>query len=100
MLIFPLMNDLSRKIIHIDMDAFFAAVEIRDNPKLKGKPVIIGSDPRKTGGRGVVSTCSYEERLMNAVLKLFSFLETTKNILLLANRFELFLNDIRIKLNP
>ena len=48
MLIFPLMNDLSRKIIHIDMDAFFAAVEIRDNPKLKGKPVVIGSDPRKT----------------------------------------------------
>ncbi len=36
MLIFPLINDLSRKIIHIDMDAFFAAVEIRDNPKLKG----------------------------------------------------------------
>jgi len=56
------MNDLSRKIIHIDMDAFFAAVEIRDNPKLKGKPVVIGSDPRKTGGRGVVSTCSYEAR--------------------------------------
>lgn len=62
MLIFPLINDLSRKIIHIDMDAFFAAVEIRDNPKLKGKPVVIGSDPRKTGGRGVVSTCSYEAR--------------------------------------
>ena len=62
MLIFPLINDLSRKIIHIDMDAFFAAVEIRDNPKLKGKPVIIGSDPRQTGGRGVVSTCSYEAR--------------------------------------
>ena len=62
MLIFPLMNDTSRKIIHIDMDAFFAAVEIRDNPNLRGKPVIIGSDPRKTGGRGVVSTCSYEAR--------------------------------------
>ena len=62
MLIFPLMNDTSRKIIHIDMDAFFAAVEIRDNPKLKGKPVIIGRDPRQTGGRGVVSTCSYEAR--------------------------------------
>lgn len=62
MLIFPLINDLSRKIIHIDMDAFFAAVETRDNPKLKGKPVIIGSDPRQTGGRGVVSTCSYEAR--------------------------------------
>ena len=62
MLIFPLLNDLSRKIVHIDMDAFFASVEIRDNPKLKGKPVIIGNDPRKTGGRGVVSTCSYEAR--------------------------------------
>ena len=62
MLIFPLMNDTSRKIIHIDMDAFFAAVEIRDNPNLRGKPVIIGNDPRKTGGRGVVSTCSYEAR--------------------------------------
>ncbi|MBM7642506.1 DNA polymerase IV [Streptococcus loxodontisalivarius] len=62
MLEFPLINDTSRKIIHIDMDAFFAAVEERDNPSLKGKPVVIGSDPRKTGGRGVVSTCNYEAR--------------------------------------
>lgn len=62
MLIFPLVNDTSRKIIHIDMDAFFAAVEVRDNPSLRGKPVIIGADPRLTGGRGVVSTCSYEAR--------------------------------------
>ncbi len=62
MLIFPLINDTSRKIIHIDMDAFFASVEERDNPKLKGHPVIIGSDPRLTGGRGVVSTCNYEAR--------------------------------------
>lgn len=62
MLIFPLINDTSRKIIHIDMDAFFASVEERDNPDLKGKPVVIGSDPRKTGGRGVVSTCNYEAR--------------------------------------
>ena len=45
MLIFPLINDTSRKIIHIDMDAFFAAVEERDNPKLKGKPLVIGADP-------------------------------------------------------
>ena len=43
MLIFPLINDTSRKIIHIDMDAFFASVEERDNPKLKGHPVIIES---------------------------------------------------------
>ncbi|MGT2910203.1 DNA polymerase IV [Streptococcus cameli] len=62
MLIFPLINDTSRKIIHIDMDAFFAAIEVRDNPKLKGKPVVIARDPRTSGGRGVVSTCSYEAR--------------------------------------
>lgn len=62
MLIFPLINDISRKIIHIDMDAFFAAIEERDNPSLRGKPVVIAKDPRETGGRGVVATCNYEAR--------------------------------------
>ncbi len=48
-----------KAIIHVDMDAFFAAIEVRDNPELRGKPVIIGGNPKS---RGVVSTCSYEAR--------------------------------------
>ena len=46
-------------IIHVDMDAFYASVEMRDNPALRGKPLIIGSNPTE---RGVVATCNYEAR--------------------------------------
>ncbi len=46
-------------IMHVDMDAFFAAVEQRDNPDYRNRPVVVGARP---GGRGVVATCSYEAR--------------------------------------
>lgn len=49
-----------RSIIHVDMDEFFAAVEKLDNPALRGKPLLVGGDPK---GRGVVATASYEARV-------------------------------------
>ncbi len=54
--------NIKRIIVHVDMDAFFAAVEELGRPELKGKPVIIGSDPKEGHGRGVVSTANYEAR--------------------------------------
>jgi nucleotidyltransferase/DNA polymerase involved in DNA repair len=51
-----------RTVLHVDMDAFYAAIEQRDRPELAGRPVIVGADPKGGRGRGVVSTASYEAR--------------------------------------
>src|SRR6266481_9473699 len=51
-----------RSILHVDMDAFYASIEQLDHPEYKGRPVIVGADPKNGKGRGVVAACSYEAR--------------------------------------
>src|SRR5688500_7692318 len=51
-----------RIIAHLDMDAFFASVEEKYTPSFRGKPLVVGSDPKNGHGRGVVSTASYAAR--------------------------------------
>jgi DNA polymerase IV (archaeal DinB-like DNA polymerase) len=56
------MSEKKRVIFHMDMDHFYTAVEEREHPEYKGKPVVVGADPKEGKGRGVVSTSNYEAR--------------------------------------
>ncbi len=58
----PIRIDSHRKIIHVDMDAFYASIEEREHPAYKTQPLVIAHDPRQTGGRGVVTTANYVAR--------------------------------------
>lgn len=55
-------NDYLRRIIHLDMDAFYASVEMRDHPEYRQKALVIGRDPRKSHGHGVIATANYLAR--------------------------------------
>ncbi len=55
---------MARIVFHVDLDSFYTAVEVREHPELRGKPVIVGADPKEGKGRGVVMACSYEARAL------------------------------------
>ncbi|WP_422058768.1 DNA polymerase IV [Sphingomonas sp.] len=77
-----------RKVIHIDMDAFFASVEQRDNPDLRGKPVAVGS----AGARGVVAAASYEARAfgVRSALPSVTALRRCPDLVFVSPRFEVY----------
>lgn len=76
---------MANNILHIDMDAFFASVEQRDNPELRGKPVIVGG----VSERGVVSTCSYEARKfgVHSAMPMFIAREKCPNGIYIGGRY-------------
>ena len=79
-----------RKIIHIDMDAFYASVEQRDNPEYKGKPIAVGGSPEGRGG--VVATASYEARKfgIRSAMSSKKALQLCKNVIFIRPRFEVY----------
>ena len=79
---------LGRKIIHIDMDSFFASVEQRDNEELKGQPIAVGSDTM----RGVVSTASYEARIfgVRSAMSVVKAKQLCPHLILVPPRFKAY----------
>jgi len=80
-----------RKIIHIDMDCFYAAIEERDNPALKGKPVGVGGSSR----RGVLTTANYEARKFGcrSAMPVFMALEKCPELIIVPTRFDVYKRD-------
>ena len=86
---FPIrINKRLRKIIHLDMDCFYAAIELRERPELAGRPVAVGGGSR----RGVVTTCNYEARRfgVRSAMPGFKAREVCPELVFLPVRFELY----------
>jgi DNA polymerase-4 len=83
---------VARTIIHLDMDCFYAAIEIRDNPELAGKPVAVGGARDR---RGVLTTCNYEARKfgVRSAMPTFLALQRCPELIVMPTRFEMYRRD-------
>jgi DNA polymerase-4 len=79
----------SRAIIHLDMDCFYAAIEVRDQPELRGKPVGVGGSRDR---RGVLTTCNYEARKfgVRSAMPTFMALQRCPNLIVVPTRFDVY----------
>ena len=84
-----------RAIIHLDMDCFYAAIEMRDRPSLRGKPVGVGGARDR---RGVLTTCNYEARRfgVRSAMPTFMALQRCPNLIVLPTRFDVYRHEAAI----
>jgi DNA polymerase-4 len=82
----------ARKIIHLDMDCFYAAIEVRDHPDLAGKPVAVGGARDR---RGVLTTCNYEARKygVRSAMPTYQGLQKCPQLIVMPSRFEVYHQD-------
>ena len=85
----------ARAIVHLDMDCFYAAIEVRDRPSLRGKPVGVGGARER---RGVLTTCSYEARKfgVHSAMPTFMALQRCPNLIVLPTRFDVYRREAAI----
>ena len=85
----------ARAIIHLDMDCFYAAIEVRDRPSLRGKPVGVGGARER---RGVLTTCNYEARKfgVRSAMPTFMALQRCPNLIVLPTRFDVYRREAAI----
>jgi DNA polymerase IV len=83
---------MPRKIVHFDMDCFYAAIEVRDHPELAGKPVAVGGARDR---RGVLTTCNYEAREfgVRSAMPTFQALQKCPHLIVMPTRFEVYRRD-------
>ncbi len=84
-----------RAIIHLDMDCFYAAIEVRDRPALRGKPVGVGGARDR---RGVLTTCNYEARAfgVHSAMPTFMALQRCPNLIVLPTRFDIYRREAAV----
>src|SRR6478672_7977335 len=86
---------LPRAIIHLDMDCFYAAIEVRDRPALRGKPVGVGGARDR---RGVLTTCNYESRAfgVHSAMPTFMALQRCPHLIVLPTRFDVYRREAAV----
>ncbi len=86
---------MARQILHLDMDCFYAAIEVRDHPELTGKPVAVGGARDR---RGVLTTCNYEARKfgVHSAMPTFQALQKCPQLIVMPTRFDVYRRDSNV----